>query len=428
MLTPALVSLSAGSQPPYVLRTIDVFPGSDELLPDEVLVKIAASGVCHTDLKVAKGGFHMNPPLVGGHEGSGTVESIGASVTRIKPGDSVVLSFSSCSDCRTCKAGHPAYCEKLLELNFGGKRSNGQNGSGRLVDDPGVKSGQGDVNEINTLFFGQSSFRKWAVVREKACVPVDAKSTEELRLFASLGCAIQTGASTILTLLRPPADSTIAIFGMGGVGLSAIIACTLLSTLTGNASDGYSPTIIIAIDPLESKREMAKSLGATHVFDPTEPVSTDGSKSNETGGGGTILSRLRAMLLSDGVDISQNPNLGFLDYAIDAVGNKSILEVGYKGLRAMGTLVTIGSPDGPDQVPDIPVRSQLIFGKRWLGCHQGDADPSKFIPHLVSLYRSGKFPLDKITTLYPYRDFQRALDDMKEGKCVKPILVFDDEE
>ena len=159
-----------------------------ELEGNEVLVDIVSCSVCHSDVKAANGSFHMKPPLIIGHEAAGYVKSIGSTVTYVQPGDAVVLAFASCEQCRRCNSGRSPYCENMFGLNFTGKRS----GSGK-----GVVTSDGAGEEVKGLFFGQSSMSRTALVRESCCVKVECER-EELVLFASLGCGIETGAGAIL--------------------------------------------------------------------------------------------------------------------------------------------------------------------------------------------------------------------------------------
>ena len=158
-----------------------------ELEDNEVLVDIVASSVCHSDVKAASGTFHMKTPLIIGHEAAGYVKSVGPTVTYVKPGDAVILAFASCGECRRCNSGKSPYCENMFQLNFTGKRTGGAGGV--VVCEEG--------EEVKGLFFGQSSMSRVALARESCCVKIECER-EELVLFASLGCGIETGAGAIL--------------------------------------------------------------------------------------------------------------------------------------------------------------------------------------------------------------------------------------
>lgn len=154
---------------------------------NEVLVDIVAASLCHSDVKAAQGQFHMKPPMIIGHEAAGYVKSVGTAVTYVKPGDAVVLAYAHCGHCRRCLSGRQPYCQNMGELNFGGRRS----GSGDVV----VRDANGE--DLNGMFFGQSSMSRVALVQESSCVKVRC-TREDLQKFASLGCGVQTGAGAIL--------------------------------------------------------------------------------------------------------------------------------------------------------------------------------------------------------------------------------------
>jgi aryl-alcohol dehydrogenase len=214
---------------------------------DEVLVKIVGVGVCHTDLVCRDQYFPVPLPCVFGHEGSGIVEQVGEGVTKVKSGDHVVLSFSSCHECPNCIAGKPGYCHQLYQHNFLGTRPDGSSAW--------TKGGE----KVHAHFFTQSSFGTYALARERNTVKVSREAP--LWLLGPLGCGVQTGAGAVINSLRPQAGTTIAIFGAGTVGLSAVMAAHLCGC-----------SRIIAVDPVAARRELALELGATHVIDPTRPI------------------------------------------------------------------------------------------------------------------------------------------------------------
>lgn len=153
---------------------------------DEIVLEVVAASVCHSDVRAAAGNFHLSPPMIIGHEAAGYVKEVGKAVTYVKPGDAVVTSYSSCGKCRQCMSGKQAYCDLINDLNFRGRRLNGDVAA---VDEKG--------ETLNALFFGQSSMSKLALVREDSCVKVEC-SKSDLKLFASLGCGIQTGAGAVM--------------------------------------------------------------------------------------------------------------------------------------------------------------------------------------------------------------------------------------
>ena len=210
---------------------------------DEVLVRVVGAGLCHTDLICRDQVYPVNFPAVFGHEGSGIVEQVGARVTRLQPGDHVVMSFRACGHCAPCRGGDPTHCGDIFACNFGGRRADG---SATLH-----RNGE----PIFGNFFNQSSFATHALASEANTVKVPGDVP--LELLGPLGCGIQTGAGAILNALRPPAGSSLAVFGCGSVGLAAVMAARTVGC-----------TAIVAVDPMATRRALALELGATAAVDP----------------------------------------------------------------------------------------------------------------------------------------------------------------
>ena len=210
---------------------------------DEVLVRVHAAGVCHTDLICADGAFPAPMPGVFGHEGAGVIEEVGPGVRGFAPGDRVIMSFDSCGECKTCRRGVPAYCDAFMTLNFGGGRADGTSS----LNSAGSK--------VASHFFGQSSLATYAVARARTLVKIAHDIPFEVA--APLGCGVQTGAGAVLNVLKVQPGSTIAVMGTGGVGLGAIMA----SQLCGAG-------VAVAIDPVDTRRKLALELGADVALDP----------------------------------------------------------------------------------------------------------------------------------------------------------------
>lgn len=335
---------------------------------NEVLIKIVASGVCHTDAAVREQFIPVPLPAVLGHEGSGIVEKVGSNVSTVEPGDHVALSFSSCGHCENCLSGYPSNCEKFNALNFGG------------VMNDGTKRIHKDDTEFST-FFGQSSFATYAIADERNTVKVD--NDVDPRLLAPLGCGIQTGSGTVLNNLKPAFGSTIAIYGTGAVGLSAIMAAKIA---------GCSK--VIAVDIHDSRLELAKELGATHTINGTK-VDTVEEVQKITGGG--------------------------TNYGIDSTGVPTVTRQGLNALKSKGVLAVVGATDDLT----INVQNELMGeGKSLIGVVEGDSIPQTFIPKLVQYYKEGKFPFDRLIDFYEFEDLEKALEDSKTGKTIKPVVVM----
>lgn len=334
----------------------------------EVLIKIIASGVCHTDSVVRDQFIPVPLPAVLGHEGAGIVEKVGSNVTTVEPGDHVALSFSSCGHCENCLTGHPSNCDHLNDFNFGG-----------IMNDGTKRIHKGET-EFSTLF-GQSSFATYAISNERNVVKID--KDVDLRLMAPLGCGIQTGSGTVLNKLRPEFGSTIAIYGAGAVGLSAIMAAKIIGCST-----------IIAVDIHDDRLDLAMELGATHVI--------NGSK-------------------VDTVEEVRNITSGGTHYAVDSTGVPAVTRQALNGLKSMGTLAVVGATGDLT----INVQEELMGeGKSIIGVIEGDAIPQIFIPRLVQFYKEGRFPFDKLIKFYDFDNLEDAFEDSKTGKTIKPVVVM----
>ncbi len=359
-----LAAVAYESLPAFSIEELELSePG-----PENILVRIVGCGLCHTDLKAHEGRMGVPLPAVLGHEGAGFVERVGARVRKVKPGDHVVLSADSCGECLTCKAGNPAYCDRLTPLNFTDVRA-GQPGSFRSGNIP-----------IHGHFFGQSSFCHYAVTRERNTIPI--RRDAPLEILGVLGCGVQTGAGAVMNSLAVPPGSTIAIFGVGPVGLSAVMGAMVCRC-----------SVIIAIDVLESRLAMAAQLGATH----------------------TVLAR-RGVNVAEQV---RNFVAGGVGYAFDTTGRADTNQIALDSLAAKGHFGFCAVPSKAPKMSQVLVRGLSIRG-----IVQGDSVPDEFIPRLVDLHMHGQFPFDKMVTKYPFDQMNQAIADQTAGKAVKPVFTF----
>ncbi|KQW07057.1 NAD(P)-dependent alcohol dehydrogenase [Streptomyces sp. Root369] len=364
--TRAAVVESGGA--PFTLSEVEL----DEPGPHEALVRMVATGLCHTDLGVASGGLPFPLPGVLGHEGAGVVEAVGPAVTGVAPGDHVVLSFTSCGDCRNCDGGHPAYCATWLPLNLLG---------GRRADGTSTISREGEP--LGGHFFGQSSFAERALVDERSLVKVD--QDVPLESIAPLGCGVQTGVGAVWNVLKPVTGSTIVVLGAGAVGLSAVMAAALTPATT-----------IVAVDRFGERLTLARELGATHTVNAAEEDL------------GEVLAAITGGQGADGI--------------VETTGNVNVLRQGVDALGARGTVVVVGAPPfGTEVSLDV---NGLLGGKRVVGLTLGDAETQSFIPALVRLVKEGRLPLHRLISTYPFADIDQAVRDMRAGKAIKPVLTF----
>ncbi len=340
----------------------------EEPRPGEIVVRLVATGICHTDLKIRERGTPS--PIVLGHEGAGIVEKIGPGVTKVRPGDHVTMSYDYCGTCPSCRENEPAYCHQGFAHNFGGKRPDGSS--------PLSKDGE----FIHANFFGQSSFADFAMCSERNVVRVPKDLP--LELLGPLGCGIQTGAGTVINGFKVGVGRTIAIFGTGSVGLSAVMAARLMGA--GK---------IIAVDVKAPRLEMAKELGATHTIQAGDEDT------------------LKAILKITGYGV---------DFALDTTGVVSVARQAFDSLAPRGTLGIIASSNTEKEIPVNIV--QLLGGRKVRGIVQGESNPDVFIPTLIDLWRQGRFPFDRLVSFYPFERINDALHDSETGAAIKPVLRF----
>ena len=350
---------------PFQVEEVDL----EEPRSDEILVRIVGAGMCHTDLSI-RDRIPFSRPAVLGHEGAGVVEKIGADVVKIRPGDHVVLSYNSCGRCGKCLRGYPSYCKDLRKLNFGGVRSDGSS--------PLSKDGA----PLFGTFFNQSSFASYALASERNAVKVP--KDVPLEILGPLGCGVQTGAGTVLNALRVQAGTSIAVFGTGAVGLSAIMAAVVAGCIT-----------IIGVDIIPRRLELALELGATHVINAAEKNSVEEIKG----------------IVGTGVN-----------YSIDTTGVPAVYRQAIESLDLLGVCALVGGvPEGTEVSLDM---RSIYLGRSTRGVIEGDSIPQIFIPQMIELYKQGRFPFDKLIKFYPIEAINKAAEDSCKGITVKPVLKF----
>lgn len=352
--------------------TIESFD-MEEPRAGEVLVRIMGVGVCHTDLTVRDQFFSTPLPAILGHEGSGVVENVGEGVTTVEPGDHVVLSYASCGHCENCMRGEYGYCPELFDRNFSGARPDA---SKPCCDKHG--------NRVSSWFFAQSSFANLALATERNVIKIPKDIPVEL--MGPLGCGIQSGAGAVMNALKPEAGSSIAVFGTGSVGLSAIMAAKVVGCAQ-----------IIAVDINEDRLGLAEELGATDVVNPSK---TD------------TVAAIHALAGGEGVQ-----------YSLECTGIPAVVRQAVDSLRLTGVCGIQGvAPLGTEVVLDF---AGLLFGRTVRGIIEGDSIPSVFIPQLIALWRQGRFPFDRLVKYYPLSDIQEAVRASEEGEVIKAILLPD---
>jgi aryl-alcohol dehydrogenase len=361
----AKAAIVRGKGTPFVIEDVRIGPPT----ADEVLVRVLAVGICHTDAIVRDQYYPFPLPGVLGHEGSGIVEDVGANVTNVACGDHVVMTFMSCGQCRQCQRGETAYCNDFFMLNVGGARKDGSTGT---------SDAQGHV--LHDHFFGQSSFGTHAVAHSRNVIKVP--KDVPLEILGPLGCGIQTGAGAILNALAVGAGDSVAVFGVGGVGLSAVMAARAAGATT-----------IIALDVIQSRLKLALELGATHIVNSSK---------------------------EDAVEAVRKI-CGGVDYSLDTSGKPTVLRQAIDALGIRGTCGIVGAPPlGTEASFDI--NSLMIPGRSIRGICEGDSLAAVFIPQLIELHRQGRFPFDRLIKFYEFDEINAAIDDAAKGVTIKPVL------
>lgn len=363
----AAVVNEAGAE--YQLESLELA----EMQSDEVLVRMVASGMCMSDETIRNGKTSVALPVVLGHEGAGIVEKVGDSVKTFKAGDQVVMSYAYCGQCPSCRTGRPAVCDDWMRLNFLGVRPDG---SHTFHKEDGTPVGN---------FYGHSSFTTHALVHESNITKVDQDA--DLRLIGPLGCGFLTGSGTVINGLKPEVGSSIAVFGTGAVGLAAMMAAKIVGCST-----------IIAVDIHESRLEIAKNLGATHVInskleDPIEKIKE----------------------ITNGLGVK---------YSVDTTGVAPVIKTALTVLSKGGVIAPVAVSQSSIEIN--PTAELIMASKSIIGVVMGDGVPQLSIPQLVKFRKEGRFPYDQLVKYYKFEDINQAAKDSVSGAVIKPILIMDE--
>jgi alcohol dehydrogenase len=370
----AAVLHAMGAPPPYdrskpvSIETVEL----DEPGPGEVLIKMAAAGLCHSDLSIINGDRPRPMPMVIGHEAAGVVERAGPGVDDLKAGDHVVLVFMpSCGRCIPCSEGRPALCDPGLAANI----------AGTLIS--GARRLKRNGAYINHQV-GVSAFAEYAVVSRNSLVKVDAALP--LDVAALFGCAVLTGMGAVVNAAKVTAGSTVGIVGLGGVGLSAV-----LGALAAGASR------VVAVDLLDQKIALARQLGASDGYNASAPDAAEKIRA-ATGGG--------------------------LEYVVETAGAADAMALAYKITRRGGTTVTIGLPP-PDAALAVPLVQMVAEERTVKGSYIGSSVPVRDLPRYIALYRDGRLPIDRLLTdRIRLDDINAGFERLRRGDAVRQVIVF----
>ena len=361
-------AILTGPNTPFRIETVTLDPPQ----AGEVLVKIAASGVCRSDWRVAIGTAPKPMPIIAGHEGAGLVEAVGPDVTRVQVGDHVALCWApSCGDCFYCCNDKPNLCDSYRHLLASGLQADG----GSRIHWRG---------QPVHILAGLGSFAEYAVVRQESCLPV--RRDLPLELVALVGCAVATGVGAAMFTADVRPGQSVAVFGAGGIGLNIIQGAKLC---------GAYP--VIAVDINERKMEIARQFGATHCLFSDE----------------SSLAKIRALTAGRGAD-----------FAFEALGLPSLQERAFEALRPGGVLTLVGTaPD--DSSTNLPGAIITRMERVIRGSFYGSVNPPRDIPMLLDLYASGRLKLEElITRTYRLQQINEAYADMLSGALARGIIVF----
>lgn len=354
---------------PLVIESLDLAPPG----PGEVLVKIAAAGLCHSDLSVMNGDRPRPMPMALGHEAAGVVVELGPQVDDLAVGDHVVMVFMpSCGHCRPCAEGRPALCEKGAAANGNGTLLTGK----RRLSCEGV--------EVNH-HLGCSAFADYAVVSRRSLVPVD--KSLPLAEAALFGCAVLTGVGAVVNTARVSAGQTVVVVGLGGVGLAAVL---------GALAVGAVP--VVAVDLSDEKLALALELGATAVVNARAPDAVEQVRAL-TGGGA--------------------------DFAFEMAGSVKALESAWKMTKRGGMTVTAGLPP-PDAALAVNVVSLVAEERTLKGSYIGTCVPVRDVPRFVAMYQAGKLPVDRLMSgVLKLAEINEGFDALHAGKAVRQVILFE---
>jgi Zn-dependent alcohol dehydrogenase len=365
------------------------------LHPHELLVKIVATGICHTDVFVSciPSGYMPGVapyPKILGHEGAGTVLAVGSSVTQAKEGDHVLLSYDYCGTCSQCKLGNGMSCD-CVSFN-----------PHNTYSKPAIfksKSGEGGAEvETSGKFFGQSSFSSYTLVEQKSVVNVTKLingNMDELKLLAPLGCGLMTGGGAMLNVAKLTPESVVLVLGAGAVGMGAVMAARNIGVKG-----------IIVVDRVAHRLATAKELGATETLDTT----------------GMEMDAVPKAIMEVAAKISGGNPLA-IDVSFETTGNIAVTQAGMSAMGIQALMIVVGIPP-PGSTYTFSSQDLYMMKKRYVANILGNSDSRVVVPKMIEWWREGKFEIEKLVKYFDAKDAEKALEGMESGRDIKPIIVW----
>src|SRR5690625_3171018 len=350
---------------PLEIAAIELAP----IAPDQVRGRIAAGGVCHSDLPQATGALPAGTPTVLGHEGAGVIEAVGSEVHHVKPGDHVVISWvAACGHCWFCRQGEVRLCRNAIPDSYAMPYATDSTGAALFTS------------------MGVSSFATATNCLGRAVVPIDPDIP--LDVASLIGCGVATGAGAALNTTPVGHGSSVAVIGLGGVGLASLMAATVRGA-----------AVVIGVDPVASRRDVAAELGATHVVNPAD---------------GDVARQIRSITGRRGAD-----------FVFEAVGRGATIETAIAATRRGGTTCVVGAALPEDRVA-LSAYDLFMNGKTLVGCQYGSVVPERDFPMLLELWRTGRLPLERLLTRrVQLEQVNEAFDDLARGLGIRTVIVND---
>jgi aryl-alcohol dehydrogenase len=367
MTTTANAAICRGHDHPFTIEPVQLA----DLAPDELLVRVVACGICHTDLAVRDAQLPVPLPAVLGHEGAGIVEAVGSAVTTAKPGDRVVMSFNSCGHCPNCADDAPTYCYNFFPENWSGTRADG------------TPTMHHDGAPIAANYFGQSSFATHAITHQRNTFALPARFDGiALDMIAPIGCGLMTGAGAVLNAMKVRKGLPIAVYGTGTVGMAAIMAAKIA---------GADP--IIAVDVHDDRLALALELGATHAFNAKADANA----------------QIKALVPQG------------LGYVFDTTGINTVIEQAWDLLAPKGICGIVGASNPGDNL----TFDEGVFmggGRTVMGILGGNSNGAPFLLELLDHHLAGDFPFDRLIGHFDFDQINEAIEASEAGHVVKPVL------